>query len=439
VDRLLVVERRHGPRPARHRRRRVPGPETPLSTPAGKTVLILGAGAQGNVVGSILSRADDVSRIVLADLDPGRAEETAASIGSPKIALSRADVTDVASTAALMQKSGCDLVVNVAPPQFIPQVMRAALDAGCDYVDLSSVSLYEIDGLPFEQLQFADAWKKSGRTALINGGSAPGLTNIMAREAADLLDEVDRIAIKDYAVTESREYLPLWILSVYAIDCATEPYVWKDGRPERAPIFSGEEIYDFPPPVGRKGKVYLHAHEEPVSLPLFLGKPVRHCEYKIGEPDIDAWRFLVERLRLMDEREIEVRGARVRPRDVLLKMLPETPSPRRVSDLVARGLLSGCSMQTCDVTGTRGGRPVRIRMWTENPDLGRACELIPGASDISLATSVPAAIFSLMILRGQIPSRGLVLPETLGREERELFLEGIAPYEIALRRKVETG
>jgi saccharopine dehydrogenase-like NADP-dependent oxidoreductase len=96
-------------------------------------------------------------------------------------------------------------------------------------------------------------------------------------------------------------------------------------------------------------------------------------------------------------------------------------------------------MQTCDVTGTRGGRPVRIRMWTENPDLGRACELIPGASDISLATSVPAAIFSLMILRGQIPSRGLVLPETLGREERELFLEGIAPYEIALRRKVETG
>jgi saccharopine dehydrogenase (NAD+, L-lysine-forming) len=402
-----------------------------------KSVLILGAGAQGNVVGWILSRAEEVGRIVLADLDPGRAEETAANLGSPKISLARSDVTDVAATAALMRKSGCDLAVNVAPPQFIPQVMRAALEAGCDYVDLSSVSLYEIDGLPFEQLQFADAWKRSGRTALINGGSAPGLTNIMAREAADLLDEVDRIAIKDYAVTECAEYLPLWILSVYAIDCATEPYVWEDGRPARAPIFSGEEIYDFPPPVGRPGKVYLHAHEEPVSLPLFLGKKVRHCDYKIGEPDIDAWRFLVERLRMMDETPIEVAGVRVRPRDVLLKMLPPTPSPRRVAELAASGRLSGRSMQTCDVTGLRRGRPVHVRMWTENPDLKRACELIPGASDISLATSVPAAIFSLMILRGQLRSRGLVLPETLGREERDTFLEGIAPYEIALRRQVE--
>jgi saccharopine dehydrogenase-like NADP-dependent oxidoreductase len=402
-----------------------------------KSVLILGAGAQGNVAGWILSRADEVGRIVLADLDPGRGEETAASIGSPKISLARADVTDVAATAELMRTSRCDLAVNVAPPQFIPRVMQAALDAGCDYVDLSSVSLYEIDGLPFEQLQFADAWKRSGRTALINGGSAPGLTNIMAREAADLLDEVDRIAIKDYAVTECAEYLPLWILQVYAIDCATEPYVWDARRPARAPSTRGEANHDFPPPVGRPGKVYLHAHEEPVSLPLFLGKKVRYCDYKIGEPDIDAWRFLVERLRMMDETPIEVGGVRVRPRDVLLKMLPPTPSPRRVAELAASGRLSGRSMQTCDVTGTRHGRPVRVRMWTENPDLKRACELIPGASDISLATSVPAAIFSLMILRGQIRSRGLVLPETLGREERDTFLEGIAPYEILLRRQVE--
>jgi saccharopine dehydrogenase-like NADP-dependent oxidoreductase len=190
--------------------------------------------------------------------------------------------------------------------------------------------------------------------------------------------------------------------------------------------------------VGQPGKVYLHAHEEPVSLPLFLGKPVRHCDYKIGEPDIDAWRFLVERLRMMDKTPIEVGGVRVRPRDMLLKMLPETPSPRRVAELAASGRLSGRSMQTCDVTGTRRGRPVHVRMWTENPDLKRACELIPGASDISLATSVPAAIFSLMILRGQIRSHGLVLPETLGRGERDTFLEGIAPYEIALRRQVET-
>lgn len=411
---------------------------------AAKQVLILGAGAQGNVVGWVLSRAPEVGRIVLADLDPRRAEETASSIragkaGSGKIAVERADVTDVAGTAALMRRSACDLTINVAPPQFIPLVMRAALDAGCDYLDLSSVSLYEKDDLPFEQMQFADRWKRSGRTALINGGSAPGLTNIMARTGADLFDEVDRIAIKDYSVTECDEYLPLWILQVYAIDCATEPYVWDDGRPKQVPIFSGEEVYDFPPPVARAGKVYLHAHEEPVSIPLFLGKPVRACDYKIGEPDIDHWRFLVERLGMMGEKEIDVGGARVSPREVLLRMLPSTPSPGRVTQLVAQGRLRGVSMQTCDVSGMRRGRPAHVRLWTENPDLARACALIPGASDISLATSVPAAVFSLMILRGQIGPRGLVLPETLGPAERAIFLEGIAAYEIFIRQSVEDG
>jgi len=162
-----------------------------------KKILIVGAGAQGNVVGWVLSKAPEVGRITLADLDARRAEETARSIGGDKIRTERVDVTNVEETAGLIRRGGYDLVVNVAPPQFIPHVMKATLDADRDYLDLSSVSLYETDGLPFEQMQFADRWKASGRTALINGGSAPGLTNIMAREGADLLDEVDRIEIKE--------------------------------------------------------------------------------------------------------------------------------------------------------------------------------------------------------------------------------------------------
>jgi len=406
-----------------------------VSAGGARSVLVLGAGAQGNVVGTVLSRAADVGRIVLADRDLARADETAASIGGDKVRTVSADVTAVDETAALMRAGEFDLVVNVAPPQFIPQAMKAALLAGRNYLDLSSVFLYEIDGLPYEQMQDAAAWAASGRTALINAGSAPGLTNIMAREGADLLDEVDRIAIKDFALTTCDEFVPLWILSVYAIDCATEPWIWEDGRPRKMPIFSGEEIYDFPPPIGRKGKVYLHAHEESVTIPLHLGKPVRYCDYKIGEPDIDAWRFLVERLRLMDETPVEVRGVKVRPRDLLLAMLPPTPSPQRVMQLVAEGRLASRCMLACDVTGSRAGRPEAVRLWTDSPDLAGACRLIPGASDISLLTSVPAAVFALMILRGQIDRPGVVLPETLGRAERDLLLEGIAEYGIEIRRR----
>jgi len=395
-------------------------------------VLVLGAGAQGNVVATLLARAPDVSRIVLADLDAARAEETARSIGSDKVRTARADVTAVEATAALMRDGRFDLVVNVAPPQFIPQAMHAALLAERSYLDLSSVALYEIDGLPYEQRQEAEAWERSGRLALINAGSAPGLTNIMARDAADRLDEVERISIKDFALTESDEYVPLWIPSVYAIDCATEPYVWENGRPERVPIFSGEEMYDFPPPLAVRGKVYLHAHEEPVTIPLHLGRPVQRCEYKIGEPDIDAWRFMVERLRLMDATPIAVRSGTVSPRDLLLALLPPTPSPQRLAQLVQEGRIASRSMLVVDVEGRRGGKRVRLQTWTEAPDLKEACSIVPGASDISLMTSAPAAVFALMALRGQVRGRGVVLPESLDAEARAVFRDGIAAWGIRI-------
>jgi saccharopine dehydrogenase-like NADP-dependent oxidoreductase len=256
----------------------------------------------------------------------------------------------------------------------------------------------------------------------------------MAAEAAHRLDDVERIAIKDYALTEGEGYVPLWIPSVYAIDCATEPYVWEDGAPKRVPIFSGEEIYDFPPPLGVKGKLYLHAHEEPVTIPLHLGRPVRHCDYKIGEPDIDAWRFMVERLRLMDERKVRVRGGgEVSPRELLLAMLPPTPSPQRLAQLVREGRLTSRSMLVVEVTGTRDGRPTRLQSYTEAPDLAESGRIVPGSSDISLVTSAPAAVFSLMILRGEIAGRGVILPESLSHAERDALKMGIAECDIHIR------
>ena len=54
-------------------------------------VLVIGAGAQGNVVAGVLSKADDVGAVVLADIDRGRASETAANLGSAKIRTGRVD------------------------------------------------------------------------------------------------------------------------------------------------------------------------------------------------------------------------------------------------------------------------------------------------------------------------------------------------------------
>lgn len=406
--------------------------------PSHHRVLVLGAGAQGNVVAGVLARAEDVAAIVLADLDPARAAETAANIGSSKISVDRVDAGALEPTTAFLCSGGFDLVVNTALPEFIPNVMLAALRARVSYLDLSSLLLYERQGKPIEQLEHEGEWRDSGRTALVNAGSAPGLTNVMAREGADEFDRVESIRIRDYSVTTSDRFEPLWSLPVFLLDCATEPMIWEDGRPKRMPIFSGEELYDFPPPIGRRGKVYLHAHEEPVTIPLYLGKPVRYCDYKIGEPDIDAWRLLVQGLGLLDDAPIEVHGVKVSPREVLLKRLPRTIAPQRLIDLAESGRLNSQSMVVCEVDGWKEGRRGRVVLWSDSPDLRTASTIVRGTSDVSLVTSVPAATFSLMLLRGQVRRTGVVLPEMLGPEERSIFYRGIGGFGIQVRRRFET-
>jgi saccharopine dehydrogenase-like NADP-dependent oxidoreductase len=405
--------------------------------PSSHRVLVVGAGAQGNVVAGVLARAQDVAAIVLADLDPERARETAANIGSPKVTVDRVDASALEPTAALLRAGRFDLVVNTALPEFIPIVMLAALRAGTNYLDLSSLVFYERQGKPIEQLEQESEWGASGRTALVNAGSAPGLTNVMAREGAEAFDRVDSIRIRDYSVTTSDRFEPLWSLPVFLLDCATEPMIWEDGRPKRMPIFSGEEIYDFPPPIGRRGKVYLHAHEEPVTIPLFVGRPVRYCDYKIGEPDIDAWRLVVEGLGLMDEAPVEVRGVGVSPRELVLKRLPRTMAPQRLIELSESGRLNSQSMVVCEVEGWKDERRGRVVLWSDSPDLKTACTLVRGTSDVSLVTSVPAATFSLMLLRGQIRRTGVVLPEMLGPDERTIFYRGIGEFGIQVRRRVD--
>jgi saccharopine dehydrogenase-like NADP-dependent oxidoreductase len=407
-----------------------------MKAQGGKKVLVLGAGAQGHVVAFVLSRAPEVASLVLADLDPRRAERTAASVGRGVGAMA-ADASDSARTADLLRSQGYDLVVNTALPDFIPQVLRAALAAGIDYVDLTSILLYERQGQPIEQLELAAEWRDSGRTALVNGGSAPGLTNVMAREGVDALDEVEAIRIRDYSAVTCDEFVALWSPRVFLMDCATPPLIWNAGRPERVAIFSGEEEYDFPPPLARSGKIYLHAHEEPATLPLFVGKPVGYCDYKLGEPDIDVWRFVVERLGLMNEEPVEVAGVKVSPREFLLSRMPATLSPDQLRALVEAGRLDGRTMVLSEVTGSRDGRRARLTLWTESPDMRAASAVIPGASDISLLTSVPAATFALMLLRGELGSAGIVLPEMLGPEARSVFRRGIAAYGIEIRSRAE--
>ena len=39
-----------------------------------------------------------------------------------------------------------------------------------------------------------------------------------------------------------------------------------------------------------------------MTIPAFLGKPVRYVDFKMGDPSSSMWQFLIEGLGLMDQR-----------------------------------------------------------------------------------------------------------------------------------------
>ena len=103
------------------------------------------------------------------------------------------------AVARAIRETRSTILLNAALPATNLIVMRACLDAGCDYIDMASGGA-ENDGTPKLPDQFAlDAeFRAAGRLALLGMGADPGTSNIYAAYAAKhLLDEVTELRVRD--------------------------------------------------------------------------------------------------------------------------------------------------------------------------------------------------------------------------------------------------
>lgn len=401
-----------------------------------KKVLIIGAGAQGAVISWVLSRTDDVDEIVLGDIDPSRMSEIVETNKSKKLKTEKIDASNTNNMMAFMKDGEFDLVVNATLPAFNDRIMEACYGAKVNYLDMAGNGSFPggNKNIPTDQLQYAKKWEDASIKALILAGSDSGTTDIMAKEAADELDEIDSIRIKDYAITESEKPVVLWQPQTYLEDLSSNATIWDNGYKEMAP-FTGEEEYDFPMPIGAKGKVYYHCHEEPLTIPKFVGKPVRYVDFKMGEPASMLWKSIID-LKLMSDDPIEVDGKKIAPSEVFLKLLPATPKAKELVEMIKNGELLSRLILTVDVYGKKAGKDLHYQLWTEGPSATAACERIPGASDISYATAVSAALFSLMMLRGQVNHAGVFPPEVFDSEERGIYFKIMNEWGIKIHKKV---
>jgi saccharopine dehydrogenase (NAD+, L-lysine-forming) len=286
----------------------------------------LGAGAVGTVSALKFAQEAMTEQLVIADAVSARAAFLADRLNDPRVTAIGLNARDRAAVVAAIRHTGTTIVLNAALPATNIDVMRACLQAGCDYIDLASAGT-DADGIPKIEDQFAlDAeFKAAGRLALLGMGADPGTTNVYAAYAAKhLLDVVTELRVRDgdNSVCHGHNgFLAAFSPWVMIDECLCKAVVYCGGRFQLEEPLTGKEQFDFPE-LGVLNCYYVD-HEEPKTLPRVFPE-ARTIDFKLCMADttVETLR-VIKRLGLSSKNPVRVGDATVVPRDLVVSLLPE--------------------------------------------------------------------------------------------------------------------
>lgn len=288
-----------------------------------KISILGGAGMMGQgIVRDLLSERAIVAidEIRVCDSAPARMKALKAGLGDhPAIRLIELDVTDEAALRAAI--AGADICINSVPTLAGHQmrIFEAALDARTAYVDLGGLGTYTV-----KQLEWRDRFRQAGVTAVLGAGADPGMSNVICRAVADELDEIDKINLywaAELVGPENPVLVPPYSVSTVLAEYAHPSTQFLNGRHVTCGPMEGREILDLPEPWGRCEFMYS-PHSEQLTVPLAAGiaeKGIKEFTWKLHLPhrEHEAWVGLVKAGFGDFGEEIEVRGTRIKPLDVL--------------------------------------------------------------------------------------------------------------------------
>ncbi len=223
-------------------------------------VVMLGGGYVGTHAMRTLLRLRPELEVVVADRDGAAAKRLATPYqGASAVAI---DVTDREALRSLLRDA--QLVVSTVGPyfRFGLGVLRAALDAGCHYLDVCD------DWEPTEQMLALDEQaRERGLTAVIGLGITPGVSNLLAARAIAELD-VAREVVTGWSLHRAR---PETIradpsaATIHGIEQLSGTIrLFRDGSfVDERPV---QKVWIDYPGLGRRF-AWTIGHPEPVTLP----------------------------------------------------------------------------------------------------------------------------------------------------------------------------
>jgi lysine 6-dehydrogenase len=344
-------------------------------------------GAAGTIAPAIihdLAQSDEISGLLLLDVDGERAAAAALEHGGGK---ARAEAVDARSVDELARKLGrVDALVNAASYRINLEAMQACLTACCHYLDLGG--LYWTTR---RQLGLSRAFEQAGLLGLLGIGSSPGKTNVMARHGVELLGrgaQIDAIEVcaagRDPVVATDGRLRPPYALQTLIDELTFAPVLIRAGRPvEVTPMTDGGQV-DYGDPIGEGQTIYT-LHSELATFGDSFGCGAASFRLSLAP----ALLLRLEGLAGASVPELAAAAAETAPASA------QTVSVHLVTVRAA------------------GGETVRVRARTD-PHFGL------GGSVVSTAAPMAAAVRLLAL--GSLAARGVMAPERC-IVPREMFAE----------------
>nr|HDO81204.1 hypothetical protein [Candidatus Bathyarchaeota archaeon] len=354
----------------------------------GSVMVLGGCGEIGRSVVRDLLETSRFSKVIVADYREEYGLRFVEGLGSRKAVFRKVNVKDKEGLVESLK--GVDVVVNTVGPffEFGTAAAQAALEAGVNYVDICDDHDVTESLLNLNRLA-----EREGLTFIINAGASPGLTNIMAKMAAERLDEVKAVNVFWYEDTgETIGYGQLAHWAHIAMG-KVPSYIGGEWTLVRA-LTEREEV-EFPEPCGLV-PVYHVGHPEPVTIPRYIETSEATCKGGILPESNITLTKAVDKL-LFIKTSWSVRWTC----KFFLKLLPLLSGSTEEREVV--------SAFRSDVKGKKRGRETSFSYAV----VGKVARL----------TSAPASITAQMISERQVESRGVFPPEGCPDLNIETFMK----------------
>ena len=360
-------------------------------------ILVLGTGLQGKAALFDLVRSTHIHHIIAADLDINSLENFIQKIGSNKVETIFLDVENTEKVKLLMRSVKAVLVL--LPTQYRLPMVRLAIECGIHIIDASYP-------LP-EYMELEEQAKAHGVAILPECGLDPGIDLILAGQAFKEFEQVDTYltygaGIPDPAADDNLlRYKISWtfsgVLSAYQ-------------RPAR--IVQNGQIVDIPPsdifsdkyfhPVEVRGLGTLEAYPNGDAVQYIEQLGVKGMvktagRYSLRWPGHVAFWRKMSGLGFLNQTPVKIGDQEVVPRkfvhDLLEPKLHYRPDERDIA------------LVRVEVSGIRDGNPQRrVYQVIDYRDLES------GLYAMQRTVGFTASICAQMLLRGDIPGRGLLSP-----------------------------